>query len=57
MTDSNRQSNLIDASPTKDLFITMLVKDIDLIDAIVDLVDNCVDGARRIRRNNNYEDL
>lgn len=51
MDDSTRHNELIDASPTKDLFITMLVKDIDLIDAIVDLVDNCIDGARQIRSN------
>jgi len=38
-----------DAEPTKDLFIRMLVRDIDLIPAIVDLVDNSVDGARRMR--------
>lgn len=38
----------IDARPTKDLFIDMLVKDIPLIRAIIDLVDNSVDGALRI---------
>lgn len=36
----------IEANPTKDLFINMLVKDITLKDAIGDLVDNSVDGAR-----------
>jgi hypothetical protein len=55
--DSDRQNGSIDVSPTKDLFITMLVKDIDLIDAIVDMVDNCVDGARRIRGKEDYEGL
>lgn len=34
----------------------MLVKDITLVPAIVDLVDNSVDGARRIREDN-YEGL
>lgn len=38
----------IDGSPTKELFITMLVKDITLRDAIGDLVDNSVDGAKSI---------
>lgn len=38
----------INAAPTKAFFIDTLVKDIQLIPAIVDLVDNSVDGARRI---------
>jgi hypothetical protein len=37
---------IVDAEPTKDLFIEMLVRDIDLRAAILDLVDNAVDGAR-----------
>jgi len=49
--------NTIDAAPTKDFFITMLVKDIPLLKVIPDLVDNCVDGARRIRSDGNYTDL
>lgn len=40
------QSRVIDAEPTKDLFIEMLVRDIDLRAAILDLVDNAIDGAR-----------
>ena len=51
------QRLIIDASPTKDFFIDMLVKDIELKQAIVDLVDNCVDGALRIRPSRNYEGL
>jgi hypothetical protein len=38
----------IDASPTKELFITMLVRDLSLRDAIGDLVDNSVDAARML---------
>lgn len=38
----------IDASPTKDLFISMLVRDLSLRDAIGDLVDNSVDAARKL---------
>jgi hypothetical protein len=49
--------NTVDASPTKDFFIYMLVKDIELIDAIADLVDNCVDGARRSRDDGDFKDL
>ena len=39
----------IDANPTKRFFISMLVRDIQLLDAIVDLVDNSVDAARKLR--------
>ena len=38
----------IDASPTKELFISMLVRDLSLRDAIGDLVDNSVDAARKL---------
>ncbi|MFA5862746.1 MAG: ATP-binding protein, partial [Candidatus Thermoplasmatota archaeon] len=37
----------INAMPTKGFFIDMLTKDIGLVDAIIDLVDNSIDGARR----------
>jgi Histidine kinase-, DNA gyrase B-, and HSP90-like ATPase len=47
----------IDAMPTKDFFISMLVRDIDLVDAIADLFDNCVDGARRMKPNGKYDGL
>lgn len=36
------------AIPTKQFFVSMLTRDIDLADAILDLVDNCLDGALRI---------
>lgn len=39
----------VNAQPTKDLFIFMLTKDLPLTDAISDLVDNSVDGARKLR--------
>lgn len=39
----------INALPTKELFIEMLTRDITLIPAIIDLADNCVDGAKRLR--------
>jgi hypothetical protein len=47
----------IDAMPTKDLFISMLTKDIPLSRAIIDLVDNSIDGALRSRPNGNFEGL
>jgi hypothetical protein len=37
------------ADPTKEFFVSVLGKDITLIAAIIDLVDNSVDGARRLR--------
>lgn len=37
----------VDARPTKRFFVRMLVRDIELVPAIVDLVDNSVDGAKR----------
>ncbi|WP_425079719.1 ATP-binding protein [Ruegeria denitrificans] len=33
--------------PTKRFFVSMLTRDIELADAILDLVDNCIDGAMR----------
>jgi hypothetical protein len=38
----------IKATPAKRFFIEMLVKDIELLPAVLDLVDNSVDGARRL---------
>lgn len=35
------------ASPTKEFFVKMLTRDIELQDAILDLLDNCVDGILR----------
>lgn len=49
--------NVINAEPTKEFFIDMLVKDIGLSRAIIDLVDNCVDGAKRIRPDGDFSGL
>lgn len=38
----------INAMPTKAFFVDMLVKDIPLERAVLDLVDNCIDGAKRL---------
>src|SRR5262245_49152521 len=51
------QNQTIDASPTKDFFISMLIKDIGTSRAILDLVDNSVDGARLLRPGGNYNGL
>ncbi|MGP9767415.1 ATP-binding protein [Halomonas sp. AOP13-D3-9] len=40
-------SKIANAHPTKSFFVTMLTRDIELKDALLDLLDNCVDGALR----------
>lgn len=40
----------LSGAPTKRFFVSMLPRDIELDDAILDLVDNSVDGAMRQRR-------
>lgn len=42
-----KESGKIDVSPTKSFFVQMLTRDIALSDAILDLLDNCVDGILR----------
>jgi len=42
------QRKEINAEPTKAFFVDMLTRDIPLEQAVLDLVDNCVDGAKRI---------
>ena len=37
----------LNLAPTKAFFVEMLTRDIELEDAILDLLDNCVDGALR----------
>ncbi len=41
------QQDLAQAIPTKAFFVSMLTRDISLEDAILDLLDNCIDGALR----------
>ncbi len=44
----NESSNtMIQAYPAKRFFVEMLTRDIELADAILDLLDNCLDGAVR----------
>ena len=38
----------INAEPTKTFFVDMLTRDIPLEQAILDLIDNCVDGAKSL---------
>ncbi len=51
------QKRTIDASPTKELFIYMLTRDIDVKPAVVELIDNSIDGAKKIRPNKDYSNL
>lgn len=48
------QGAVLNASPTKDFFIHMLTRDVPLSRAIIDLIDNCVDGAHRHSTNGDY---
>lgn len=57
MTNADEKRRTINARPTKELFIEMLVRDITLGEAVIDLVDNCVDGAIRLRGEGPYEGL
>lgn len=49
--------NIINALPTKGLFVSMLVRDIGTARAIIDLVDNAVDGARRTKPDDKFTGL
>lgn len=49
--------HIVQAYPTKDLFISILVRDISVRDAIGDLLDNSVDGALRLRPTGDYDGL
>ena len=53
----NGNENVVNANPTKELFIYMLTRDLSLRDAIGDLLDNCVDGALRLHSDKNYKGL
>jgi len=41
-------------SPSKTFFVDMLTRDIDLKDALLDLLDNCLDGV--VRQNKDHDD-
>lgn len=45
--NNNRKYESVDASPVKSFFVSMLTRDIQLEEAILDLLDNCVDGILR----------
>jgi hypothetical protein len=47
--DHHADPKRVKAIPAKRFFVGMLVKDIELVPAIIDLVDNSIDGGKRIR--------
>ncbi|HEY0600940.1 ATP-binding protein [Brevundimonas sp.] len=47
MADELKSIGTAFASPTKQFFVSMLTRDIELRDALLDLLDNCVDGILR----------
>lgn len=46
---------IAEASPAKNFFVNMLTRDIEIKDAILDLIDNCVDGIMRSSKLYNIE--
>jgi hypothetical protein len=57
MPPSTSKELQIETLPTKSLFIYMLTRDIGLAPAIIDLADNSVDGAKRIKGDQNFRGL
>ena len=53
----NNDEFVINARPTKEFFIYMLTKDIPLIRAIIDLIDNSWDGALRVSKSHPFNQL
>lgn len=50
-------SGIIKAFPTKRFFLDMLTRDISIERAIIDLIDNSIDGAKRLRPDGDYSGL
>ena len=51
------QPQSVNAWPTKEFFVDMLTRDVRLPMAILDLIDNCIDGALRLRGEGSFEGL
>lgn len=47
--DDSPPAGYVDARPEKRFFVEMLTRDIEFAPAVIDLVDNSVDGAKRLR--------
>lgn len=50
MASGNNDHSRANANPSKSFFIAMLTRDIDLVDCILDLLDNSVDGISEAAR-------
>jgi Histidine kinase-, DNA gyrase B-, and HSP90-like ATPase len=50
MADNENGDSRANANPSKSFFIAMLTRDIDLVDCILDLLDNSVDGIGEAAR-------
>lgn len=53
----NMDAKMIKANPTREFFVNMLVRDILLKQAIIELIDNSIDGARTIKKDNDFNGL
>src|SRR5271155_664900 len=49
--------NRINAAPSKEFFIYLLIRDVQLTRSIIDLVDNSIDGAKRLRGKDRFDGL
>ena len=47
---ANSKYEPVNAAPVKSFFVEMLTRDIELVDSILDLLDNCVDGILRAKK-------
>ena len=54
---TNHEPLTVDARPTKEFFVEMLTRDVRMAMAILDLVDNSIDGAIRMRGNGSFQGL
>ena len=54
---TNHKPLTVDARPTKEFFVEMLTRDVRMAMAILDLVDNSIDGAIRMRGNGSFQGL
>src|SRR5580693_4375084 len=55
MAEKDDKSDQISAEPTKAFFVDMLVRDVPLETAILDLVDNSVDGAKKTGKGDSFD--
>ena len=51
------EKNIIKTSPSKEFFIGMLTRDISLIDAVTELIDNSIDAAKKMNNKNDFKGL